>query len=581
METRQLHTSYVKRFLRYLRPHVGGELLLLLMMLVTSAGSLATPYILKIIIDDIFPTGNYAQLITILSTLVVIYLVRIICSIFTDLLYARISQRVIVAIRADVLNTILTRPILFFREVKPGDLLFTIMNDVQNIQLAVSSFVLTFASDLLTVIGIMIMLAILNLKLTVISLLILPAVIFSIKKFTPHLQSNFRNIQELQEMLNNFVLEKIKNIRVVRSYSATKFEQDNLSRLQQQDVQANTRNAVLSSLNTNITVFLIAIGPVIVLMYGGKAVFEGAMTVGSLIAFIQYLNRLYAPSMNIMNSYNKFAKALVSMERVSKYLPTGFPEKSGMISTPDYQSITFKDVSFAINDTQILHAINLRFVKGNIYGIIGPSGSGKSTISSLLCDFVRPTTGEILLDEEVPLSYLSDWQRSLGLIEKENQLFSIPISENIRYGSFDASDQEVLQAATDAGLMEFVENLPDGIHTSINESATSLSDGQKQRISIARAFLKKAQLIIFDEATASLDVKLEQQIIASLRKNHRDAIIIIITHRLQSLRHVDYVYNIENGFVVQQGPPDAFISSGWPHHYNAGHQGNAHRDMRE
>lgn len=570
METRQLNTSYIKRFIRYLRPHIGGEVLLLLMMLIASAGSLATPYILKIIIDDIFPKGNYSQLITILFTLIVIYLVRIICSIFTDLLYARISQRVIAAIRADVLNTILARPILFFREVKPGDLLFTIMNDVQNIQLAVSSFVLTFTSDLLTVIGIMIMLAILNLKLTVISLLILPAVIFSIRRFTPHLQSNFRNIQELQELLNNFVLEKIKNIRVVRSYNATKFEQNNLFDLQQQDIKANTRNAVLSSLNTNITVFLVAIGPVIVLMYGGKAVFEGALTIGSLIAFIQYLNRLYSPSMNIMNSYNKFAKALVSMERVSKYLPGDSPEKSGAIRTPDFQSITFRNVSFAINDSQILHEVNLRFEKGNIYGIIGPSGSGKSTISSLLCDFIRPTTGEILLDEKVPVSYLSDWQNSLGLIEKENQLFSIPIFENIRYGSFDASDSEVLKAATDAGLMEFVENLPAGFNTSINESATSLSDGQKQRISIARAFLKKANVIIFDEATASLDIKLEQQIISSLRKNHRDAIIIIITHRLQSLRHVDYVYNIENGFVVQEGALDAFISNGWLHHYNTG-----------
>lgn len=561
METQQINTSYIKRFIRYLRPHIGGEVLLLLMMLIASAGSLATPYILKIIIDDIFPKGNYSQLITILFILVVIYLIRIICSIFTDLLYARISQRVIAAIRADVLNTILTRPILFFREVKPGDLLFTVMNDVQNIQVAVSSFVLTFTSDLLTVIGIMIMLAILNLKLTAISLLILPAVIFSIRKFTPHLQSNFKSIQELQERLNNFVLEKIKNIRVVRSYNATKFEQDNLSELQQQDIRTNTRNAVLSSLNTNITVFLVAIGPVIVLMYGGKAVFQGALTIGSLIAFIQYLNRLYAPSMNIMNSYNRFAKALVSMERVSKYLPGNFPEKSGTLRTPDFQSITFKNVSFSINDSQILHEINLRFEKGNIYGIIGPSGSGKSTIASLLCDFIRPATGEILLDGEVPVSYLSDWQDSLGLIEKENQLFSISILENIRYGSFEASDPEVLKAAADAGLMEFVENLPDGFDTSINESATSLSDGQKQRISIARAFLKKANVIIFDEATASLDIKLEQQIISSLRKNHRDAIVIIITHRLQSLRHVDYVYNIENGSVVYEGVPDAFISN--------------------
>ncbi|MBW8683149.1 ABC transporter ATP-binding protein [Chitinophaga rhizophila] len=567
METRKPDPAYVKRFIRYLRPHIGAEILLLLMMLVASAGSLATPYILKIIIDDIFPKGNYSQLITILVILVVIYLVRIICSLCTDLLYSRISQRVIAAIRTDVLNAIFNRPILFFREVKPGDLLFTVMNDVQNIQVSVSSFALTFTLDLLTVIGIMIMLAILNLKLTAISLVILPAVIFSIRKFTPHLQSNFRDIQELQERLNNFVLEKIRNIRVVRSYNATRFEQDNLAALQQKDIQINTRNAVLSSLNTNITVFLIAVGPVVVLMYGGKAVFEGALTIGSLIAFIQYLNRLYTPSMNIMNSYNKFTKALVSMERVSRYLPEEQPGKQSAVKTPAFSSITFRNVSFSIEEAKILEEVNMRFDRGNIYAIIGPSGSGKSTLSGLLCDFIQPTAGEILLDEEVPLSYLSDWQHSLGLIEKENQLFSISIMENIRYGSFQASDQEVLKAAAAAGLSEFVGNLPDGYNTNINESATSLSDGQKQRISIARAFLKKANVIIFDEATASLDVKLEQQIIESVRKHHQDAIIIIITHRLQTLRYVDYVYNIENGVVVQEGPPNAFVVDGLSHHY--------------
>lgn len=558
MAAKHHHASYIKRFIRYLYPHLGLELLIFLLMIITSAGSLATPYILKIIIDDIFPKGNYTQLVWILAVLVVIYVIRILCSVCTDMLYARVSLRIVAAIRSDILRNILARPMSFFRLAKPGDILFTVMNDVQNIQAAVSVLVLTFMTDLLTVTGIVIMLALLNLKLTLISFLILPLMIFSIRKFTPLLQANFRKSQDLQELLNNFVLEKIKNIRVVRSYSTATYEQNKLHALQQQDIQLGTRNALLSSLNSNATVFLVAIGPVVVLMYGGKAVFEGLLTIGALIAFIQYLNRLYSPTMNIMNSYNNLTKALVSMERVSKYMDDVSPVTKDRIPTPDFQAITLEHVSLADNGKCILDDVNMRLEKGKIYGIIGPSGSGKSTICNLLCDFVKPSSGHVLLDDEIPVHSLSDWHQSIGLIEKENQLFSQTIFENVRYGSFDAAMKEVREAATQAGLAEVLEDLPQGIDTIINENGTTLSDGQKQRISIARALVRKARLIVFDEATAALDIQLEQHVIDGLRTHHKDAVIVIITHRLHSLRAVDYVYSVANGSIVKKGPPEEF-----------------------
>lgn len=558
MVAKQHKASYLKRFIRYLYPHIGLELLIFFLMIISSAGSLATPYILKIIIDDIFPKGNYIQLVWILAGLVVIYVVRILCSVCIDLFYARVSLRIVAAIRSDILRNILARPMSFFRQAQPGDILFTVMNDVQNIQAAVSVLVLTFMTDLLTVIGIIIMLALLNLKLTLISFLILPLMIFSIRKFTPLLQANFRKSQDLQELLNNFVLQGIRNIRVVRSYNTAAHEQDKLHALQQQDIRIGSRNALLGSLNSNTTVFLVAIGPVLVLMYGGKAVFEGLLTVGALIAFIQYLNRLYAPTMNIMNSYNNFTKALVSMERVSKYLDDSHPATKDRIPVPDFQTISLEQVSLTDNEKHILDDVNMRFEKGKIYGIIGPSGSGKSTICNLLCDFVQPTAGKVLLDDRIPVHHLADWHQSLGLIEKENQLFSQTIFENIRYGSFDAAMDEVREAAARAGLMEVLQDLPEGINTVINENGTMLSDGQKQRISIARAFVRKAKLIVFDEATAALDVQLEDHVIAGLRAHCQDAVIIIITHRLQSLRAVDYVYSVANGRVAKEGPPEEF-----------------------
>jgi ATP-binding cassette, subfamily B, putative efflux pump len=540
----------VKKFIRYLYPYAGTETLLLLLMVLASAGSLASPYFMKIIIDDIFPKGNYGELVNLLLLLMIIYVVRILCAVADEILYTRISVKIIADIRKDMLADILQQPISFFKEARSGEVLFTIMNDVENIQAAVSSLVLAFLNNLITIIGIVIMMAVLNAHLTLISLLILPFILVSIRQFTPHLQSSFRRIQDFQQRLSDFFLEKVRNIRVVKSYHTEAYEKQRLGALQKLLVNAHTRNAMLNSLNSNITTFFVATGPIIVLIYGGRGVFAGTMTIGALIAFIQYLNRLYAPTISVMESYNHLNRAIVSMERVEKYLsapaskdPSAVP---GVI--PSFDSIEFRNVSLTLGDKHILKDLNLTFEKGKIYGIIGPSGSGKSSIVNLLCNFLQPGSGEILLDGKTPLASVRDWNTVVGLVENENQLFNDSIQANIRYGCFDG-DRDGSSAIHDAGFREVLDGLPAGASTIINETGTLLSDGQKQRISIARALLRHPPLIIFDEATSSLDMALEAFIVSCLRESYKDCIIIIITHRLSLMDRLDMVYSVSNGIV--------------------------------
>ena len=541
----------IKKYSRYFVPLVHLQLALLLLMVIANVGSLATPYFLKIIIDDIFPSGNLASLGRLLALLVFIYVIRIICTISTDVLYARISSTIVSNIRVSILSNLLHRPIQYFKSLDTGKVLYTIMNDVENIQSAFSSLMLVFINNLISIVGILIMLGILNFKLTLISISIFPFIFYSIYRFTPQIQNKFKRIQEIHESLNTFFLEKIRNIRVIKSFNTIRFERDKLDLLQKLNTTTNVKSALLTSLNSNITTFFIAIGPIIVLIFGGKDVFNGSMTIGGLIAFIQYLNRLYSPAVSVMDGYNQLNKIIVSMERVSEYVSA--PHKtfnSKNISLMGVNTIILKNVSLEISRNTVLTEINLTFEKGKIYGIIGPSGSGKSTICNLLCGFMRPTLGEILVDNNIPISEIDNWSEYTALIEKENQIFNDSIIENIRYGSFNSNYSDIERVMCYAGLGKVIDKLENGINAVVNETGSILSDGQKQRISICRALLKNAPLIIFDESMSSLDIELEQYVIKNLRLFFKNSIIIIVTHRHDTLPLFDKVYSISNGQIV-------------------------------
>lgn len=554
MKEQMTSGKLIRKFSRYFRPYLFLEISLILLLIISSVGSLATPYALKIIIDDIFPHGNLNDLVLLLSILVGIYIIRIVSTVFSDILQVKISQKIVSDIRFDMLGNLLNRPVEFYKRTNSGEILYIFMNDIQNIQNALSSLIILLLNDGLTLIGIVVMLGILNLKLTLISLLCLPIILFSLKKFTPLLQESFKKVQQMEEKLNVFFIERMKNIRVIKSFNTFFYELQKLSSIQSGLLGAYLRSVKVSSLNSNIITFFVAIGPIIVLIMGGKDVFRGLMTIGSLIAFIQYLNRLYAPTINIMKSYDQLTKALVSMERVIDYIGDGTSalpiaetkSKEGL----KVETISINRLSLSFDGKKVLENIDMTFETGKIYGITGPSGSGKSSIINLLCGFMEPSEGVITVNNKIPLNQIQDWTSHIGLIEKENQLFSGNILENLLYGSFSAS-REAIDFAIESGRFKSVlEDLESGENTIINDNGSILSDGQKQRVSIVRTLLKKPALIIFDEATSSLDSKLELEIINKLKLHYKDSIIIIITHRLSSVKSFDHVYDISQELYV-------------------------------
>ena len=534
-----------KFFVKYLKPYIALEVILLFLLLGSSLLALVTPYVLKIIIDDIIPQRDYNELVKILLILVSVYVVRIVSNLIFETLFTRLNQSIINDIRLDLFSNMLIENRMIRKE-KIGELVFILKDDVENIQEGISSFGLKIANNGSMIIGITIMLFLLNTKLTLLSLTVLPIIIFSTRYFLTRIKKAFSNIQIIDAEIHDYFFERLKNIRVILSYNTIDYELKKSIGLHNKLKGNHTHAAMIKGLSNNITGFFIAIGPLFVLLYGGKQVLMNIMTLGSLIAFMQYLNKLYNPMLNLINGYNELEKTKVSMTRVHKYF-TKTPTKSKKIlKNEPLESLHISDVSFAYGNKLVLNKINMEFKKGKIHGIIGASGTGKSTLIDLICGFIEPDMGEILFNKNHNVHDLINWHSYYALIEKENQLFSTDIISNVKYGNFDVNANDVKNAIRLAQLEEVIERLEFNGETKLTNNCTSLSDGQKQRISISRALLKKPKILIIDEATSSLDPKTEEKIFYHLKRNCIDSLIIFVTHRPSSLKYCDNVYELKN-----------------------------------
>lgn len=463
-----------------------------------------------------------------------------------------VSKKISSDIREDTFESILNKDIFFFKEAKVGELVFTLMNDVDNIQQSISSLFIRSVKNVLVLVGVIVMLFILDYKLAFISLFFIPIVILILKIFTPYIKDNFAAIQIMEGGLNNYLVERIKNIRVIKSYNTLHFEKNNLKLQHEKIVHQYLKGTFISGLNTSFSAFVMTLASISILSYGGYHVFKHTMSVGVLIAFIQYLNRIFGPIIEIVNASNQFSKSIISMKRVSAQLTdTNYLSKKNIsLERKTIESIVFKDISLSHGAINILNKINITFCKGKTYVLSGNSGSGKSSFLNLLCNFILPTSGKIFINNE-SINDCLYWKNEHCLIEKENQLFHDTLKNNIVYGStnkfFEIDDVIKL-----AKLEEVIKKLDKGVDTKISFAGGILSDGQKQRIAIARSINKSPSVFIFDESTASLDSNLEIEIINNLRNNFPDSIIIIVSHRSESLQIADYSYVFENGKIEQQ-----------------------------
>ena len=546
----------MRRFiLRYLKPFLIWEIILLLLLLGTSLASLASPYILKIIIDDVFPSGDQTYLIKVLGILVIIYLLRIGMSFLSDYLQVWVGNKIILNIRKDLFAHILLMPMAALNENKKGDIIHRISNEVENVRESLTENIIRLLTDGFTIIFIAVMLCILNWKLFLITSVIFPFTFLNVRYFQPRIKRIVQKNQSKESDILTFLSERLDMIKLVKISNTFGFENRRFDTLQKEFLKLDLKRTLLASGTRSIATFLIALSPILVFGWGGQKVLAGMMSLGTLIAFLQYLNRLYGPLRNIMGVYIEIVEASVSLQRIIDFFETPI-ERRSPTSQKLKSLIQFRDVSFKYDYKWILKDLNFQFEIGKKYALVGCSGSGKSTLVDLICNFYNPETGQILIDD-FPLNEICPhaWRKQVALVSQDTLLFNDTVYNNLIYGS-DDDGTKVKDIARTTKIHEHISGLEEGYSTKVGDKGVKLSGGQKQRIAMARAFMKKAQIVIFDEATSALDSKVEMEIFQNLNSHLNDKIFIAISHRLSTVKIMDEVICLDQGNVVERGTPD-------------------------
>ncbi len=538
------------------------QVVLLLLVLFISASSLLSPYIIKIIIDQVFPSKNYTLLIELLFLLTACYLARVFASYYSDVTHTKIGISITNKLRLKVFDHIIKQPLGFFHKNKNGALVYKLNNQIEFIESFITGNLIKLIDNIFTLIGISAMLIILNYHLFLGSIVLVPLLIYIIHHLKGKVKNQFRKATQSNEELSQFFYERLKNVRLIKLFNTYKTEEKNLDNVLVDVANSWTQAIKLSSFKRNISTFIIALSPLIVFGIGGKDIINGTMTIGALVAFLQYLNRLFTPISDLTDLNTQLIKFRVAIDNVYEVFDRTIENQNKLDEHKEVDTIDqviFRNMSFSYkkNEHTILSGINLSLNKGKSYALIGLSGCGKSTLLNIICKLYPVSSGELTVNGE-NINDLTHQciSEKIALVTQESLIFYGSFIDNIRYGTPDATYDEVVEVCTAVGLLSTINNHSKGFDAVIGHNGDMLSGGQKQRLSIARALLRKSDMLILDEATSALD-SLSEKIIIDHVKNffNEKKLLIIISHRYSSIKHVDEVIYLKNGKIVQVGSP--------------------------
>ena len=552
-----MHLPAIKYFAKFLKKYTWQECLLVFLMFLTSIGTLVAPYVLKIIIDDVFPARDFTLLLQVLLIYLVISIVRLVITYFSNYMFESVSNHIMKDIRMSLFSHLIRLPLSFFDNSKTGDVIHRVNSEVNSIQAILTGSVVRVISSVCTIIGLATMLCILNYKLFLISLSIFPLIYLNTRYFQPRIQKNIRAGRKKDSDILSYLMERFANIKILKSYMSYKHEEEKLSTNINEQIDINMRNVRLTSLTRSISMLMTALVPILILCLGGRDVIIGAMTVGSLVAFIQYTNRLFEPMRDLMGLYFDMVRASVSMERIYEVIT--LTEENSYNTDAEADSfensdIEFRDVCFNYDASPVLQNIDLKIESGKRYALVGASGCGKSTIINLLCRFYEPQQGSIHIGgRDIRNIDLSMWRGNINLVTQENHLFHDTLKENIVYGNGDISHSKVEDAAQKSIIYDHIVNMPEQFDSMVGDQGVTLSGGQKQRIAIARSILRQSGLILLDEATSAMDSETENAVIENIYNTNRGKTIILISHRLSAVKDVDRIICMDKGRIVEIG----------------------------
>ena len=554
------------RLALYLSPYKATLALVLVFVLAYILLGLLEPYLLGRAIDQYISTRQINGLSGLALLLLTAYLLDNGFQAISSWLMARISQDALRRLRRDLFEHLQRLSIQFFDRHTAGELMSRLTNDIEAINQAVSQNVVSLVASVLSLIGIVIAMFILNPWLALAALLVVPIMFWFTQFVARYTRKGFRTLQKELGEINSIMEESISGQRVVKAFrrSETAIERFRLSnqKVYAAGVYANTYALMLMPLTWVLGNLFV----IVLVGLGGYLALQGLATVGMIATFIAYAQNFIQPLRQLANMYNSIQAALAGAERVFEIMDTPAEvdrAADAPLPVPVQGHVRFTDVSFGyLPDQPVIKHMSLEAKAGQTIALVGPTGAGKTTIINLLSRFYEINEGRITIDGlDIRDVSKPDLRQKLGIVLQDTFLFADTVMENIRYGRLDATDEECVEAAKLADADHFIRQLPQGYQTRLSERASNLSQGQRQLLSLARAVLADPSILILDEATSSVDTRTEARIQKALLRLMRGRTSFVIAHRLSTIRDADNVIVIKNGEIVEQGTHQQLLDS--------------------
>lgn len=554
----KINRQSLKRLLKYLKPYQNQVIWTIFLSIVAIVAALIMPYLIKIGIDQYIKNRNLHGLTKIALIYSGATVVQYFALYYQGMNMTRIGQGAIYDLRESLFKHIQLLDVNFFDNQKAGRIMIRVTNDVNTLEELLSSGVITAFADSFTVFGLMAMMLWIDWKMSLIIFLTLPAIIWVAVFLRGKVLASVRKIRSRLSIVNANLNESLMGIRVTQAFTREPINLKLFKQINEDHYQATMGFIPLNAFFWPWIGFLNIIGTSAVLMTGGFLQLQGLTSVGSIAAFMNYINRFFQPIQNLSNLFNVISTAMASCERIFELMDlepqVADPEFPKEI--PDIKgNVIFENVSFGYKqDEMVLSGFNLNVKAGEIIALVGPTGAGKSTIINLLGRFYDPLQGRILL-EGIDLRDFSqqEYRKNIAMVLQDSFIFSGTIAENIRYGKPEASDAEVVNAARVVGIHPYISSLSEGYQTKVQERGSGLSVGQRQLIAFARAIIREPKILILDEATSSIDSQTEMLLQTALNSLITGRTAFVIAHRLSTIRKADRIIVIEDGKIAESG----------------------------
>jgi len=570
--------------LELIRPYRGWLIIVFAAMIVEIAMSLAAPWPLKLVLDDAlqnhklpewlawahnYGIGRHALGVALfagISTLLIAIFAAV--AAYIDNYYSTsVGQWVANDLRIRIYEHLHRLSLRFYDTAKTGSLMSTITSDVSTVQSFASSSTLGIVVDLLTIVFMLGLMIWLDWDFTLIAIGVTPFLLLFVMRFKKAVKEVTKVVRVKQSEVVAVVQEGLGSVRAVKAFGRQDLEVAHMEAASHATVEAALKARQVKSLLSPVVSVVVAICTAIVLWKGTSLIVAGTMTAGALTVYLAYLTKFFKPVKDLASMTTVIAQTTVALERIQTILCADdiVPERADAVDPGQVKgAIALEHVAFGYEDAApVLKDVSFTIAPGQVVGVVGPTGSGKSTVLSLIPRFYDPSAGRVLIDgKDVNTFKLAALRSQVGFVLQETVLFRGTIKENIAYGRPGASHEEIIAAAKLANADEFITRMPNGYDSVVGERGDTLSGGQRQRIGIARAVIRNSPIMILDEPTAALDTESERLVIEGLERLMKGRTVIMIAHRLSTLRDADKIIVLKDGVVAEEGTNDELIARG-------------------